>query len=110
MQVDPTLPIRIFYANLLYLGITLQVDEGMLKISGATKTLSPAYREEIVKRKTQLVELLACQPPDALRPFCFRLCSLAEAQAAQAIAHQLRQPIRCTPVNGGWLVEMRSDG
>ncbi len=57
-MIDYGKPIRTFYTNLLHHGITLSVEDGLLKVRGDTANLSPAYREEIVKRVKLLIELL----------------------------------------------------
>ena len=57
-MIDYGKPIRIFYENLLQHGVVLSVEDGRLKVRGNTVNLSPAYREEIVKRSRLLIELL----------------------------------------------------
>ncbi len=58
-MIDYAEPIRTFHKNLLRHGIQLSVENGRLQVSGNTVSLSPAYREEIIKRASLLVEILA---------------------------------------------------
>jgi hypothetical protein len=57
-MIDYGKPIRTFHANLLRHGIKLSVEAGRLKVGGKLDNLSPAYREQIVKRAPFLIELL----------------------------------------------------
>ena len=105
------LPLRIFYANLLYLGVTLHVEQGRLCVGGGkSKALSPAYREEIIKRKEGLIEMLSQTPPAELAPYFGRLIRVEEVPAAQLVADVCDVKVRATPVDGGWLLEMAKDG
>lgn len=105
-MIDPNKPIRIFYANLLRAGITLKVMNGQLRVGGATETLSPVYRDEIVKRAEHLIDLLSPEVPEALLPYFYRLVKMDELQDAIGIAERMGISLRTTPVNGGWLIEI----
>lgn len=105
-MIDFNKPIRIFYANLLHIGVNLYVNDGKLRVSGNLDSLSPVYREEIVKRKDQLIELLSTRPPEALAAYFDRLIPLPELREALWIAEQNSIKVKALPVNGGWLLEM----
>jgi len=101
-------PIRIFLANLLRIGVTLRVVDGTLRIGGPGRVnLSPVYRDEIVRRAPQLIELLAPSVPQPLQMYMARMLTVTEAEAAQNVANQIEAPIVLTPANGGWLLLMR---
>jgi hypothetical protein len=68
-MIDPSNPIRIFYANLLRAGIKLKVVNTQLRVGGNTEVLSPVHRDEILKRAEHLIELLSPKVPEALRPY-----------------------------------------
>lgn len=104
IMINFNAPIKIFYANLLFIGVKMRVKDGQLRISGAIEKLSPVYQEEIVKRKSHLIEMLSQQPPDALRPYFFRLLSVNEVKEASVIANQMKIELTQMPVAGGWLV------
>lgn len=104
-MIDYSAPIRIFYANLLRFGFRLSVTEGQLQIRGPMQTLSPAYRDEIVRRRQHLIDLLSPVPPEPLAPYAYRLLTLAECNTAQEIANQMQYALKPHPVDGGWLLE-----
>ncbi len=104
-MIDYNAPIRIFYANLLRFGFRLSVAEGQLQVRGPMQTLSPAYRDEIVRRRQHLIDLLSPEPPEPLAPYAYRLLTLAECNQALEIAKQMAYPIQSYPVDGGWLLE-----
>jgi hypothetical protein len=62
-MIDYGKPIRTFHKNLLRHGIELSVEDGRLRLRGDLKNVSPAYRDEIVKRAPLLIELLDDSPP-----------------------------------------------
>lgn len=100
-------PIRIFWANLLRVGITLRVENGKLKVGGdRPDLLTPVLRDEIVRRAPQLVDLLSPPVPEPLQPYFGRLLTVRELEAALAIAKQMNVRIRETPANGGWIFEI----
>lgn len=105
-MLDTNKPIRIFYANLLHHGIRLRVVNGQLKVGGNTRSLSPIYRDEIVKRAEHLIELLEPEVPAELEPFFYRLLKVDELKEAIRVAEVLGVSLRSTPCNGGWLVEI----
>jgi hypothetical protein len=51
-------PIRTFHQNLLRHGVQLSVEDGRLRVRGNLENVSPAYRDEIVKRAPLLIEVL----------------------------------------------------
>lgn len=99
-------PIRIFYGNLLYIGVKLRVKDGQLRISGNIEALSPVYRDEIQKRKEHLIDLLDVTPPEELAPYFFRLLKVTELTEALRIAERIQVGVKSLPVNGGWLIEL----
>jgi hypothetical protein len=105
-NIDYGLPIRVFYANLLRSGLELRVDSatGKLLVDGNIDILSPVYKEEIIKRKQFLVELLTPEPVEELAPYFGRLLRLDELKQALATAEQVKANVDATPVNGGWLL------
>lgn len=109
-QLEVGKPIKVFLGNLLYAGIKLAVVDGKLRVGGNTKILSPVYREEIMKRKEHLIELLTPQPPPSLRPYCYRLIRLPHLKEALNIAAQERVEVWHMPVNGGWLLGPTGEG
>ncbi len=62
-MIDYGKPIRTFHKNLLRHGVELSVEDGRLRVRGDLKNVSPAYRDEIVKRAALLIELLDDSPP-----------------------------------------------
>ncbi len=62
-MIDYGKPIRTFHKNLLRHGVELSVEDGQLKVSGNLENVSPAYRNEIVKRAALLIELLDDSSP-----------------------------------------------
>jgi hypothetical protein len=62
-MIDYGKPIRIFHQNLLRHGVELSVEDGRLRARGNVENVSPAYRDEIVKRAALLIELLDDSPP-----------------------------------------------
>jgi len=104
--MDHGFPIRAFYANCLRSGLTLRVVDGKLKVGGNTEILSPVYREEIIKRAEQLIEMLSPEVPEPLQPYFYRLLKVDEVKEAVGIAEQMGISLRQTPVNMGWLLEI----
>lgn len=103
-------PIAIFYANLLRHGVTVKVAEGKLKIGGDLSRISPVYRDEIVRRKEQLIDLLGANVPQELKPFVNRVIPLASAEEGIGIANQMGIKLRQYPVQGGWMLFIREEG
>jgi hypothetical protein len=99
-------PLVIFYANLLRHGITLHVVDGALQVRGNTKSLAPAYREEIIKRREHLITMLSVQPPEELESYFGRLLMLPELKDALWTAERIKVKVRATPVDSGWLLQM----
>lgn len=100
------LPVRIFYANMLHIGLRFKVIDGQLKVSGNMEIVTPVLKAEIVKRAQHLIELLQPEVPAELEPFFYRLLKVDELKEAIRIAEVLGISLRTTPVNGGWLVEI----
>lgn len=105
-MLDINKPIRIFYANLLRMGIKLKVVNGQLRVGGNAELLSPVLKEEISKRAEHLIDLLSPEIPVALLPYFYRLIKLDELRDAIDIAEQMGISLRTTPANGGWLIEI----
>ena len=107
-MLDINRPIRVFLANLYRSNVTLRAVDGVLRIGGPGRAnLSPAYREEIVRRAPQLLELLAPPVPQPLQPYVARMLTVTEAEEAQRVATEIAAPITLTPANGGWLLLIR---
>ena len=102
-------PIKVFLSNLIRHGVKLTVVNGALRVGGiGLKSVSPAYREEIARRAPQLTELLSPPVPEPLQPYMGRMLHVDEAEEAQRLATEIAAHIVLTPVNGGWLMLMRS--
>lgn len=106
MSLEIGKPIIIFLGNLYYLGFTVAVVDGRLRIGGDTTKLSPAYRTEIQRRAEHLIELLSPPVPDELAPYFGRLFRAGDCPNVLAIAERLGVDVRLTPVDGGWLMLM----
>jgi hypothetical protein len=106
MKLDTNKPIRVFYGNLLRIGIRLRVVNGTLRVKDTQGIMTPVLKEEIGKRASHLVELLSPDVPAELEPFFYRLIKLDELQDAIGIAEMLGISLRHTPANGGWLIEI----
>lgn len=107
-MIEEGKPIRIFFANLLAIGITFKVVNGQLKVGGNMQIMTPVLQEEIIKRASHLIELLAPEVPVELEPFFYRLLRVDELKEAIRVAEVLGISLRQTPVNGGWLIEMQN--
>lgn len=100
------LPVRIFYANMLRIGLRFRVVNGQLRVKDTQGIMTPVLQAEIVKRAEHLIELLAPEVPEPLAPYFYRLLKLDEMKDAIAIAELMGISLRTTPVNGGWLIEI----
>lgn len=98
------LPVKIFYGNLLKMGITLGVKDGQLRVGGNKEAITPVMREEILKRADQLVELLTPAPSPEMVSHFGRLLTLDELKTALNTADLLKERVDAIPVNGGWLL------
>ncbi len=105
-MIDYNKPIKIFLGNLYYIGITVAVEDGRLRVGGQTDKLSPVYRDEIIKRREQLIDLLSPPIPDELRRYFGRLLRVDELVEALGVAERIDANLQATPVNGGWIVTM----
>jgi hypothetical protein len=103
-RTDYGKPIRVFYANLLHMGLTLHVANSKLVVDGNVDILSPVLKEEIIKRKRFLIDLLTPEPVEELSPYFGRLLRLDELKEALRLAEPLPAKVDATPVNGGWLL------
>lgn len=107
-MLDTNKPIRIFYANLLRMGIYPRAYNGKLKVTGRMDLCTPVLQEEIVKRSEQLIELLSPEVPELLQPYFYRLINVGEVKEAIGIAETMGVSLRQTPVNSGWLLEIQN--
>lgn len=105
-MLDEGKPIRVFYGNMLRIGIRLRVVNGQLKVKDTQGIMTPTIKEEISKRAEHLVDLLSPEIPVALEPYFYRLIKLDELKDAIAIAEIIGISLRTTPVDGGWLIEI----
>lgn len=105
-MLDEGKPIRIFYANMLRIGLKFKVIDGQLKVKDTGNIMTPVLQDEIIKRAEQLIELLSPEVPEALQPYFYRLIKVNEVKEAVGIAEQMGISLRQTPVNSGWLVEI----
>ena len=109
MQADTyNWPIAIFYANMLWHGIRAKVVNGELRIGGDLSSVSPVYRDEIVRRSEQLIDLLGTPTPEELAPYIGKVIPLADAMEGIGIAKQMRVKLRQFPVQRGWILFMPS--
>lgn len=99
-------PIRIFYANMLRIGIIIKVRNGQLRVSDSKGIMTPVIKDEIRKRAEHLIELLSPEVPTELEPFFHRLLKLDELQDAIRTAEIMGISLRTTPVDSGWLIEI----
>src|SRR5690606_26674897 len=101
-------PIAIFYKNLLRHGVKLAVVDGQLRVGGDLSNISGTYRDEIVRRKEHLIDLLGPPVPEPLQPYIGKVILLDDAVHAIGIANQMEIKLRQYPVQGGWLLFMPS--
>jgi hypothetical protein len=104
VELDYGKPIRVFYSNLLSMGLDLHVDHGRLTVDGNVDILSPVLKEEIIKRKQFLIDLLTPAPVAELAPYFGRLLRLDELKEALRLAETIQAKVDATPCNGGWLL------
>lgn len=107
-NMDYGLPIRIFYANMLRIGLKFKVVDGQLKVRDTGDILTPVLQEEIVKRAENLIDLLSPEVPEPLLPYFYRLIKVTEVKEAVGIAEQMGISLRTTPVNSGWILEIQN--
>lgn len=105
-MIETGKPIRIFYANMLRIGVICKVHNGQLKVKDTQNIMTPVLQEEIIKRADHLIELLSPEVPEELRQYFYKLLKVDELQEAIRTAEILGISLRTTPVNGGWLVEI----
>lgn len=105
-MIDEGKPIRIFYANMLRIGLTFRVRGVQLRVGGNKEILTPVLKDEIAKRAEHLIALLSPEVPEELAPYFHRLIKMDELKEAIRIAEVLGISLRSTPVNGGWLIEI----
>lgn len=98
------LPIKIFYSNMLHIGLKLKVVNGELKVGGNMEIVTPVIEEEIVKRAEHLIDLLTPAPCVEMARYFGRLLTLDQLKVALNAAQQLQEPVDAFPVNGGWIL------
>lgn len=98
------IPVKIFYANMLKIGITFTVQDGQLKVGGDRTLLTPVIKEEIIKRKDHLIDLLTPPPSPEMASHFGRLLTLDELKTALHTADFLQERVDSFPVNGGWIL------
>lgn len=103
------LPIKIFYANLLAMGIKLRVKNGELRIGGNTELCTPVLQTEIEKRAEHLIAMLTPEPPKEMASHFGRLLTLDEMKQALNTANFFEIKIDALPCNGGWLLTIAKD-
>lgn len=101
------MPIKIFYSNLLKMGIKLKVQDGQLRAGGNRDLLTPVMRDEITKRAEHLIDMLTPPPSPEMERYFGRLLLLDELKEALNTAQLLNEKVESTPVNGGWLLTTR---
>lgn len=105
MNIDKYgLPIKIFYSNLLAMGIRLKVKDGQLRVGGRRDLVTPVLRAEIEKRAGLLVETFTPEPSADMERYFWRLLKLDELKDALRMAEMLSEHVDALPVNGGWLL------
>lgn len=103
------LPVKIFYANLLHMGIRLRVKDGALRIGGSTELCTPVLQKEIEKRAEHLIAMLTPEPPKEMASHFGRLLTLDEMKQAVNTAAFFQIELDTLPVDGGWLITMRKE-
>ena len=105
MNIDSYgLPIKIFYGNMLKIGLKFKVVDGQLRVGGNTEVLTPVIEEEITMRVEQLVALLTPAPSQEMASHFGRLLTLDELKTALNTAQFLKERVDAIPVNGGWIL------
>lgn len=98
------LPIKIFYGNMLKIGVKFNVVDGQLKVGGRMDIVTPVLEDEIIKRSSHLVEMLTPGPSPEMAGYFGRLLKLEELKVALNAAQQLQERVDAYPVNGGWIL------
>lgn len=98
------MPIKIFYANMLHLGLKFRVVDGQLRVGGNREMLTKPVQEEIAKRAEHLIDLLTPPPSPEMASHFGRLLTLDELKAALNTAAFLGEKVDAWPVNGGWIL------
>jgi len=98
------IPVKIFYINMLKLGLKFRVVDGQLKIGGNRELLTDAVKAEITKRAEFLIEMLTPPPSPEMASHFGRLLTLDELLVALNTAQMLNENIDSSPVDGGWLL------
>ncbi len=102
-------PDKVFYANMLYAGLILRVDNGKLVARDRAGILTPVLEAEIVKRKAHLIALLSPTPPPPLVPYFGRLLTKAEYEEACAVAGSINITLDAVSTAGKWVLFIRED-
>lgn len=103
------IPIKIFYANMLKIGIKLRATNGALKVGGNRELLTPVLQDEITKRAEHLIEMLTPPPSEGMAHYFGRLLKLEELQQALRTAEALGERVDAWPIDGGWLLTTGKD-
>lgn len=104
------MPIKIFYGNMLKIGIKFKVVDGQLKVGGNTEQITPVIEEEVIKRAEYLVEMLTPAPSKELASHFGRLLTLDELKVGLNTAQFLQEKVDAFPVNGGWILLTSKNG
>lgn len=98
------MPIKIFYGNMLKIGLKFRVKDGQLKVGGNREVLTPVLQEEIAKRAEMLIDMLTPPPSPEMASHFGRLLNLKELKTALETAIMLNEKVDSFPVDGGWLL------
>jgi hypothetical protein len=101
---DYGLPIKIFYANMLRIGVTFELVDGRLRVGGNLDIMTPVIQDEIIKRREHIVDLLTPAPSAEMASYFGRLLTRDEVLTALNTAKFLNEAVDALPVNGGWLL------
>ena len=107
MTIQLGRPIKLFLGNLYRHGFTLTVASGKLHVAPPADNpdlLFDGLRQEIIKRKAQIINLFTPAPPPELEPYFFRLLTVNEFTDAAHVADRIGVYLDATPVDGGWLI------
>ena len=98
------MPVKLFYGNMLKIGLKFRVKDGQLKVGGNREVLTPVLQDEIAKRAELLIALLTPPPSPEMESHFGRLLTLDELKVALNTAQMLGERVDSLPVNGGWLL------
>lgn len=98
------MPVKLFYGNMLKIGLKFKVKDGQLKVGGNKDALTPVLKDEIAKRAELLIDLLTPPPSEEMERYFGRLLVLKELGEALRLAEMLNEKVDSLPVNGGWIL------